>query len=139
MKPFYMLCSAICVAFSVFVTACSGSDSIEPDKFAEAKLNIVVTDPRPSNNGFESPRDTTNVGASVSGDRGNRFDGGKVTWSLRLFNGQPAGDSIGAITSTGPRTARIIFRAEGLVGIEASLDGNDGLTVSRTIYIVFRP
>lgn len=136
MKRFGMKGSAFLMCVAVIAAACASSDSMEPDRSVVADLTISVTDPPPSNNGFESPRDTVNVAASVSGDRGNRFDGGNVDWSLKLVNGQPAGDSIGAITSTGPRTAKIVFRTDRLVGIKASLAGSDGAMVSTTVYMV---
>lgn len=136
MKRFGMRWSGLFAGIAVFAAACSSSDPIEPGRSVAANLTIRVTDPPPSNNGFESPRDIVNVGASVSDDRGKRFDGGSVDWSLKLVDGQPAADSIGAITSTGPRTARIIFRKDGLVGINASLAGSDGAMVSKTLYIV---
>lgn len=138
MKPFNMLCTAICVGFGVFATACSSSDLIEPDRSAIAKLTISLSQNNPS---FEYVvlGDTISVEASVFDVGGNRVDRGSVSWSLKLANGQPAGDSIGSVSVTGPRTARILVRTEGYFRINASITRGDGAMVSQTALILWLP
>lgn len=138
MKPFSMLCSAICVAIGVFAAGCSGSDSIEPDRSAIARLTVSLSQNNPSLE-YVVLGDTVSAEASVFDVGGNRVDRGSVSWSLGLSNGQPAGDSIGSVSVTGPRTARILVRTEGYFRINASITGGDRAMASETVLILWLP
>ncbi len=136
MKGFRSLVAVMCVGIAVSAAACSSADSTQPDSSDVTTVTVMVV-PTPVGNGFDfGPSDTVNVAAAVLDGRGYRINR-NVDWSLQLANGQQAGDSIGSLSSTGPQTARVVFRRPALVAVVGSVAGSDGATKSGTLYLTW--